>query len=36
MRQGNFGPKVLATDENPPALPDDVSFELGAMASDAD
>ncbi|MFJ3383402.1 MULTISPECIES: zinc-binding dehydrogenase [unclassified Curtobacterium] len=32
---GGFGPQVLATDENLVRLPDEVSFELGAMATDA-
>lgn len=32
---GGFGPKMLATDENLVKLPDEVSFELGAMATDA-
>ncbi|WP_166870744.1 MULTISPECIES: zinc-binding dehydrogenase [unclassified Salinibacterium] len=32
---GGFGPKMLATDDNLVKLPDEVSFELGAMATDA-
>lgn len=32
---GGYGPKILATDDNLVALPDEVSFELGAMATDA-
>jgi alcohol dehydrogenase, propanol-preferring len=32
---GGFGPQILATDENLVALPNEVSFELGAMATDA-
>ncbi|HKU30973.1 MAG TPA: zinc-binding dehydrogenase, partial [Arthrobacter sp.] len=32
---GGFGPKLLATDDNLVKLPDEVSFELGAMATDA-
>ena len=32
---GGFGPKILATNDNLVALPDEVSFELGAMATDA-
>ncbi len=32
---GGFGPKLRATDDNLVALPDAVSFELGAMATDA-
>lgn len=32
---GGFGPKLLATDDNLVRLPDEVSFELGAMATDA-
>lgn len=33
--EGGFGPKLRATDENLVRLPDEVSFELGAMATDA-
>lgn len=32
---GGFGPKLLATEANLVKLPDEVSFELGAMATDA-
>ncbi|MCU1406924.1 MAG: alcohol dehydrogenase [Glaciihabitans sp.] len=32
---GGFGPQILATSDNLVALPDEVSFELGAMATDA-
>ncbi|MFD8593125.1 zinc-binding dehydrogenase [Streptomyces sp. NPDC059637] len=32
---GGYGPKVRATDANLVRLPDEVSFELGAMATDA-
>lgn len=32
---GGFGPKMLATDENLVKLPDEVPFDLGAMATDA-
>lgn len=32
---GGFGPKLRATDDNLVKLPDEVSFELGAMATDA-
>jgi propanol-preferring alcohol dehydrogenase len=32
---GGFGPQLLATSDNLVALPDEVSFELGAMATDA-
>lgn len=32
---GGFGPQILATDANLVRLPDEVSFELGAMATDA-
>ncbi|AWB89670.1 alcohol dehydrogenase catalytic domain-containing protein [Salinibacterium hongtaonis] len=32
---GGFGPYLLATDDNLVRLPDEVSFELGAMATDA-
>ncbi|MGO1851878.1 MAG: alcohol dehydrogenase catalytic domain-containing protein [Microbacteriaceae bacterium] len=32
---GGFGPRVRATDANLVKLPDEVSFELGAMATDA-
>ena len=32
---GGFGPKVLATNDNLVLLPDEVSFEMGAMATDA-
>ncbi|MDE8670165.1 alcohol dehydrogenase catalytic domain-containing protein [Pseudarthrobacter sp. H3Y2-7] len=32
---GGFGPKLLATDDNLVKLPDEVTFELGAMATDA-
>lgn len=32
---GGFGPKLLATDENLVALPDEVPFDLGSMATDA-
>lgn len=32
---GGFAPKMLATDDNLVRLPDEVSFELGAMATDA-
>jgi propanol-preferring alcohol dehydrogenase len=32
---GGFGPKIRATDANLVKLPDEVSFELGAMATDA-
>ena len=32
---GGFGPKIRATDANLVRLPDEVSFELGAMATDA-
>lgn len=32
---GGFGPKVLATSDNLVILPDEVSFEFGAMATDA-
>jgi len=32
---GGFAPQMLATDENLVKLPDEVSFELGAMATDA-
>jgi alcohol dehydrogenase, propanol-preferring len=32
---GGFGPKLLATNDNLVRLPDEVSFELGAMATDA-
>lgn len=32
---GGFGPKLLATSDNLVKLPDEVSFELGAMATDA-
>ena len=32
---GGFGPKLRATDANLVRLPDEVSFELGAMATDA-
>lgn len=32
---GGFGPQTLATDANLVRLPDEVSFELGAMATDA-
>ena len=32
---GGFGPKLLATSDNLVRLPDEVSFELGAMATDA-
>ncbi len=32
---GGFGPKLLATDENLVKLPDEVPFDLGAMATDA-
>ena len=32
---GGFAPKMLATDENLVKLPDEVSFEKGAMATDA-
>ncbi|PWB97122.1 alcohol dehydrogenase catalytic domain-containing protein [Salinibacterium hongtaonis] len=32
---GGFGPLLLATDDNLVRLPDEVSFELGAMATDA-
>ena len=32
---GGFGPQLLATDDNLVKLPDEVSFELGAMATDA-
>jgi alcohol dehydrogenase, propanol-preferring len=32
---GGFGPRLLATNDNLVKLPDEVSFELGAMATDA-
>lgn len=32
---GGFGPKLRATDDNLVALPDEVPFDLGAMATDA-
>lgn len=32
---GGFGPQLLATTDNLVKLPDEVSFELGAMATDA-
>ncbi|WP_296631863.1 zinc-binding dehydrogenase [Rhodoluna sp.] len=32
---GGWAPKILATDDNLVKLPDEVSFELGAMATDA-
>lgn len=32
---GGFAPQLLATDDNLVKLPDEVSFELGAMATDA-
>lgn len=32
---GGFGPRLLATPDNLVRLPDEVSFELGAMATDA-
>jgi len=32
---GGFGPKIIATNDNLVRLPDEVSFELGAMATDA-
>jgi propanol-preferring alcohol dehydrogenase len=32
---GGFGPQLLATDDNLVKLPDEVSFELGSMATDA-
>jgi propanol-preferring alcohol dehydrogenase len=32
---GGYGPKLRATDSNLVALPDEVSFELGALATDA-
>ncbi len=32
---GGYGPKIRATDANLVRLPDEVSFELGAMATDA-
>jgi alcohol dehydrogenase, propanol-preferring len=32
---GGFGPRLLATKDNLVKLPDEVSFELGAMATDA-
>jgi len=32
---GGYGPKVRATNDNLVKLPDEVSFELGAMATDA-
>jgi propanol-preferring alcohol dehydrogenase len=32
---GGFGPKLLATDDNLVKLPDEVPFDLGAMATDA-
>lgn len=32
---GGFGPKIRATEANLVKLPDEVSFELGAMATDA-
>lgn len=32
---GGFGPKLLATDDNLVPLPDEVPFDLGAMATDA-
>ncbi|WP_348789461.1 zinc-binding dehydrogenase [Leifsonia sp. NPDC080035] len=32
---GGFGPKLRATEENLVRLPDEVSFDLGAMATDA-
>jgi alcohol dehydrogenase, propanol-preferring len=32
---GGFGPKLVATDANLVALPDEVPFDLGAMATDA-
>ncbi|MEO3932567.1 alcohol dehydrogenase catalytic domain-containing protein [Micrococcaceae bacterium Sec7.4] len=32
---GGFGPRLLATSDNLVRLPDEVSFELGAMATDA-
>lgn len=32
---GGFGPQLLATNDNLVKLPDEVSFELGAMATDA-
>jgi propanol-preferring alcohol dehydrogenase len=32
---GGFGPKMLAIDENLVKLPDEVPFDLGAMATDA-
>jgi propanol-preferring alcohol dehydrogenase len=32
---GGFGPKIVATNDNLVRLPDEVSFELGAMATDA-
>lgn len=32
---GGWAPKMLATDDNLVKLPDEVSFELGAMATDA-
>lgn len=35
MWDGGFGPKIRATDANLVKLPDEVPFELGAMATDA-
>ncbi|VXC11814.1 zinc-binding dehydrogenase [Citricoccus sp. K5] len=32
---GGFAPRMLATDDNLVALPDEVAFDLGAMATDA-
>lgn len=32
---GGFGPRMLATDDNLVRLPDEVPFDLGAMATDA-
>lgn len=32
---GGFGPRLLATNDNLVKLPDEVSFELGSMATDA-
>ena len=32
---GGFGPQIVATNDNLVRLPDEVSFELGAMATDA-
>jgi propanol-preferring alcohol dehydrogenase len=34
-KDGGFGPRLLATNDNLVKLPDEVSFELGAMATDA-